>query len=63
MRYTHLVLRGNLYYFQCRVPGDIKHYFPGMQIKNRSKPIVVSLVLAQFIKVPPRYGMQEHQAG
>jgi len=20
MRYTHLVLRGNLYYFQCRVP-------------------------------------------
>ena len=37
MRYTHLVLRGNLYYFQCRVPGDIKHYFPGMQIRKSLK--------------------------
>jgi hypothetical protein len=37
MRYTHLVLRGNLYYFQCRVPGDLKHFFPGIQIRKSLK--------------------------
>jgi len=37
MRFSYLVQRGNLYYFQCRVPADMKHYFPGTQIRKSLK--------------------------
>ena len=37
MRFSSLVQRGNLYYFQCRVPADIKKYFPGTQIRKSLK--------------------------
>jgi len=37
MRFSYLVQRGNLYYFQCRVPADIKRYFPGTQIRKSLK--------------------------
>ena len=37
MRLSYLVQRGNLYYFQCRVPTDMKHYFPGTQIRKSLK--------------------------
>jgi hypothetical protein len=39
MRYTYLVLRSNLYYFQCRIPGGIKHFFPGIQIRKSLKNV------------------------
>lgn len=37
MRFSSLVQRGNLYYFQCRVPADIRQYFPGTQLRKSLK--------------------------
>lgn len=37
MRFSSLVQRGNLYYFQCRVPADIKRFFPVTQIRKSLK--------------------------
>jgi len=42
MRFSYLIQRGNLYYFQYRVPADMKHYFPGTQIRKSLKTDIVT---------------------
>lgn len=37
MRLPSLVMRGNQYYFQCRVPVDLYRYFPYKQIRKSLK--------------------------
>jgi hypothetical protein len=37
MRLSYLVQRGDLYYFQCRVPADLLYLFPVTQIRKSLK--------------------------
>jgi len=37
MRFAYLVQRGSKFYFQCRIPADVKRYFPCAQIKKSLK--------------------------
>lgn len=37
MRFSYLVQRGTTYYFQCRIPADVKRHFPCTQIKKSLK--------------------------